>query len=413
MTATTVPSWLNKGTNPVPDWLQPHKIGRQDPNGTFMIRTKAGKEEVQARVLVGHLVFEYAGTAYAREPDDARALLTELEEEASGFCRTLPKGGDAPGAQVAPDPDGADDPDDISRRIRAAERSKSATRLRAKPVSRRPAAKVGHDPAIGAMPTIEWVHVEKLRIDASYQRTTDNGPSKALIKRIGKSWDWRLCVPLMVSRRPEGLFVIDGQHRLEGAQLRADIPQLPCCISTFDTPADEAAMFVAANRARRPMNRLDDFHAALAAGDADASAIKRQVEAVGFTIARNTSSAAWKPGEVAFTSAVASALRKHGEDVVRTVLTGMATAFPNQVLTTGGAIFSAVTRLLTSGREIDRDRLWRALRRYDVKGWASFVEGQDGGTDRAAAMREALLMAYEETAPADPAGPLEPEEMAA
>ncbi|WP_155986263.1 hypothetical protein [Novosphingobium resinovorum] len=49
-------------------------------------------------------------------------------------------------------------------------------------------------------------------------------------------------------------------------------------------------MFVAANRARRAINRLDDFHAALVAGDEDAVEINRVVEAAGLRVSRQTGS---------------------------------------------------------------------------------------------------------------------------
>ena len=60
------------------------------------------------------------------------------------------------------------------------------------------------------------------------------------------------------------------------------------------------------------MNRLDDFHAALAAGDSEAHQVRQLVTDAGLTIARNTSSTAWHAGEIAFTASIASTLRKHG-----------------------------------------------------------------------------------------------------
>jgi hypothetical protein len=68
-------------------------------------------------------------------------------------------------------------------------------------------------------------------------------------------------------------------------------------------------MFVAANRARRAINRLDDFHAALVAGDEDASEVRDIIERAGLTVARRTGSQSWLAGEVAFTSSVQTVLR--------------------------------------------------------------------------------------------------------
>ncbi|WP_198148416.1 ParB N-terminal domain-containing protein, partial [Elstera litoralis] len=177
--------------------------------------------------------------------------------------------------------------------------------------------KIAFGEARGSMPSIERVHIASLTVDSSYQRSIDNDGSRRLIASIAANFDWRLCAPLVVSRRIDGSkVIIDGQHRWAAAIRRGDLPQLPCCLFTYDSPEDEARMFIVANRARKAMNRMDDFHAALAAGDEDALDIRRLVSEAGLTIARSTSSTAWKPGEVTFTSSIATALRRHGDAVV-------------------------------------------------------------------------------------------------
>lgn len=250
----------------------------------------------------------------------------------------------------------------------------------------------------GMPPSIENRHPGELRVDDSYQRSIDTGPSQALIDRIARSWDWRMCLPLVVSKRDDGsLYVIDGQHRLAAAQARGDIPFLPCCVSVYGSVADEAAMFVAMNRARRSINRLDDFHAAQAGGDDEALAITALVHGAGFTVSRKTGSATWVPGEVAFTSAIAAVRRKHGDGIVRDALQMMAEAFPDQRLTAGSSVFTAICRvLITPPERFDKDRLFYALLKFDMQGWADFLRGAKGGDDRAAKLREVLLLAYDE-----------------
>lgn len=257
--------------------------------------------------------------------------------------------------------------------------------------------KRAYAPPIGGRPTIEWLHLDRLSMDASYQRSTDNHASQRLIASIAAGFDWRLCTPLVVSRRADGSFaVIDGQHRLLAARMRG-MDDLPCCVFTYETPEEEARMFVAANRSRKAMNRLDDFHAALAAGDSDAHQVQQLVTDAGLTISRNTSSTAWAPGEIAFTASIASTMRKHGAAIVSAALTNIAEAFPNQKVVHSGSIFLGIVKVLTSPPEgFDPDRLFQALLRYDAEGWGSFVTGLKGGDTRAVAIRDALLMAYEE-----------------
>ncbi|OYW85181.1 MAG: hypothetical protein B7Z20_09560, partial [Sphingobium sp. 32-64-5] len=192
-------------------------------------------------------------------------------------------------------------------------------------------------------------------------------------------------------------WVIDGQHRLAAAQLRGDIPFLPCCVGVYGSVADEAAMFVAMNRQRKAMNRLDDFHAAIASGDAEAIEIAKLITDAGFTVSRRTGSQSWVAGEVAFTSSIAKVLRKHGPKPCAYALTAMAEAFPDEVLSAGASMFMALTKIVISPpADLDPDRLFQALLRQNQQYWADFVAGVKGGEDRAIKMRDALLMAYED-----------------
>jgi hypothetical protein len=178
---------------------------------------------------------------------------------------------------------------------------------------------------------------------------------------------------------------------------RNDIPQLPCCVFRYENIEEEARMFIVANRARKPINRLDDFHAALAAADEDALEIQQLVESAGLSIARSTSSAAWRPGEVAFTSAIASAIRRFGSAVTSAALTNIAIAFIGQKLTHGGAIFGALVRIMSQPEtELDPDQLIDVLQRRTADEWGSYTVGITGGERRVAALREIIMNTYNE-----------------
>lgn len=369
--------WINRGSNPLPSWLSPHVSADRQPNGSFEIRSMIGKSEVSAKVHVGHAVILHRDIAYTRILGEADELIAELEEMDRAAPAPVGPGKNVDKSCAAKAP---------AARGRAAGKVKPTERKRAYP-----------EP-LGDPPTIEWIKVDRLSIDAVYQRSTDNDASRRLIASIAANFDWRLCAPLVVSRRPDGtLSVIDGQHRTVAAKQRGDIPHMPCCVFNYDGPEEEARMFISANRARKAMNRLDDFHAALAAADEDALEINRLVTEAGLTITRNTSSSAWKPGEIAFTASIASTLRKHGEQVVSAALTNIAEAFPDQKVVHSGSIFLGIVKMLTSPPEgFDPDRMFQALLRYSAEEWGSFVTGLKGGDTRATAIRDALLMAYEE-----------------
>lgn len=371
------PLWINRGQNPIPDWLASHVADEREANGAFTIRSLVGKAEVMARVHVGHAVVVHRSVAYARPLAEKDELLLELEEMDRAASAPVGPGKNVDKSWPAKTP---------AARGRAASKAKQQERKRTYP-----------EP-LGDPPTIEWIKVDRLSIDAVYQRSTDNEASRRLIASIAANFDWRLCAPLVVSRRPDGtLSVIDGQHRTVAAKQRGDIPHMPCCVFNYQGPEEEARMFISANRARKPMNRLDDFHAALAAADEDALEINRLVIEAGLTITRNTASSAWKPGEIAFTASIASTLRKHGEQIVSAALTNIAEAFPDQKVVHSGSIFLGLVKVLTSPPEgFDPDRMFQALLRYSAEEWGSFVTGLKGGDTRATAIRDALLMAYEE-----------------
>ncbi|QUT04822.1 hypothetical protein KFK14_17550 [Sphingobium phenoxybenzoativorans] len=379
--------------------MRAYMVGERQPNGTFLIKTKRG----QARVHVGFAAIERNGEPWTMHPDSVKSFVAELEEGEAGYGNLPRTPSSGPEAEVAPRDD---DTDEITRRIRASSdiatrpqpKVKAVVAISPQPTRTAVARKAKFAPPLGMPPSIENRNPAELNIDDGYQRSIDTGPSKALIERIARSWDWRMCLPLVVSKRDDGsLWVIDGQHRHAAAMLRGDISYLPCCVGVYGSVADEAAMFVAMNRARRAINRLDDFHAAQAGGDAEALQIAELIEAAGFTVSRKTGVASWVPGEVAFTSAIGAVLRKHGAAVVSQALDMMAKAFPGERLVAGSPVFTALCRILVRPPDnFDPERLAAGLRTFDMKGWASFLAQAKGGDERAQRLRETLLMAYDD-----------------
>lgn len=356
-----VRNWTNDGSS-IPDWVRIQLSGEPAPNGTFLIATPVGT----ARVHQGDVVIEHQGQLWSRPPDEVPQLIDGFGAEAA-----------LPIAAIGPGKD-----------AQFWTKSKAGNGRK-----RGGGRKVGFRPPIGKMPSIEWVHTTELTVDQSYQRSIDNEGSRRLIASIAANFDWRLCAPLVVSRRPDGSkVIIDGQHRWAAAVRRGDLLQLPCCLFTYDSPEDEARMFIVANRARKPMNRLDDFHAALAAADEDAVEIQRLVTEAGLKMARNTSSSAWKAGEVAFTSSIAVALRRHGTPVVSAALTSIAEAYDGHPLTYGASIFGALIKLFANPPEgFDPDDLVPTLRGLDMVALGQIVHGLSGGDSRAVAVHAAIL----------------------
>lgn len=351
--SNAIRSW-RCGEFPIPDWVMRNLMGGIESNGTFALKTPLGP----VRVHPESTVIEHGGNLQVLSSADAADFLVNLE--------------------LAGTPTG---------------KRRRNERKRVDQLSIYP-------PPLGPQPSIEWIHLERLSIDSTYQRSTDNDASRRLIANIAARFDWRLCAPLVVSRRSDDtLNIIDGQHRWQAACKRIDIPQLPCCVFRYANIQEEARMFLLANRTRKPINRLDDYFAALAAADEDAMEIQKLVTDAGLTVARNT--ATWQPGEVVFTAAIANAIRKFGAPIASAALTDIAVAFPNQKLTQGAAIFAALVRILSQrGPDFDPDRLMAALQARTADEWGAFGAGLRTGELRTTALREAIMRAYEQIQPA-------------
>lgn len=360
------------GDLPLPDWVPPHIIGDIAPNGTFEVVTESG----HVRVHPGNALIERCGTVWVCPMDETSVFVKTLKQNGSSALNNI-------------------GPGKASRFGTAAIHKSRFESSGVEGVAQRPR----YAAPIGCLPSIEWIHTSRLSIDSTYQRSTENAASRRLIASIAAKFDWRLCSPLVVSRRTNDvLTIIDGQHRWKAACRRDDIPQLPCCVFRYEDMKEEARMFIVANRARKPINRLDDYYAALAAADEDASEIDRLVRTAGLSVSRTTSSAAWGAGEIAFTSAISKAIRRFGVPIVSAALTNLALAFRDQRLMHGSAIFGALVQIMSKpSTDFDPDRLLKALSSRKAEEWSQFVTGIIGTNEREAALRTAITAAYEKS----------------
>jgi len=345
--------WVHDGSA-IPDWVKSGVNDDVSPNGTFLLKTPVGT----ARVHLGNVVIQHRDGLWCRDPGEVCDLVASLRAEDLNNVTAIGPG----------------------KTAQFGTKSKSA-------------AKKGFRAIVGAPPIIEWVAPAHLSVDPSYQRSIENAASRRLIASIAASFDWRLFSSLIVSARPDGTrVIIDGQHRWAAAMRRGDLTHLPCCSFSYPTPEDEARMFITANRARKAMNRLDDFYAALAAADEDALEIHRLVTEAGLVVSRSMSVVARNPGEITFTSSIATALRRHGDQVVSAALTSMAEAFSGSVVAQGSSVFNALVLLFATPPEgFDPDALVPALRQVDLAGFRNVIRDVQGSEERADALRVAIV----------------------
>lgn len=223
-------------------------------------------------------------------------------------------------------------------------------------MSRPATTKLKVNAIVGSLPVLQYCTPEQLLIDESYQRSIEHEGSQSLIRKIAVYWDWAKCQPLAVSRRPDGgLYVVDGQHRLAASRLRDDIHQLPCVVTSFDSAEQEAAMFVALNQQRRPLNALELFKAAVAANDFEACQIVQCVKDAGLRIASSSNLVTAKPGGITNIGGLQQCYRQHGVLTLTTALKVLASAYPQQVLRYAGSIFPGIVAVVADETRLRAD----------------------------------------------------------
>jgi hypothetical protein len=254
------------------------------------------------------------------------------------------------------------------------------------------------NPVRGRRPVLQNFTVSELQIDPRYQRSIETGPSQSLIRRIARDWDWRLCQPLLVAGRgDEGLFVVDGQHRLAAARLRGDIGDLPCVMISWRDANEEASAFVELNRARKPLGALDLFRASLAGADPDALALRAMIEEVGLSIAPHTNPKHWRPGMLHNISGIQKCLRLHGEEITRRTLRILAQSFAGEVLQYAGTLFAGLYPLLaTLGDDCDDGLMIMVLQGASQADWLKDIAAieVERGIHRSKATAEVIRIAY-------------------
>lgn len=121
-----------------------------------------------------------------------------------------------------------------------------------------------------------------LNIDTTYQALAPRNPR--LVKEIGKKFDLAVFGRLRTVRRENGaLFIVDGRHRWEGAQIAGRM-LLPCDIYNVHSRKREIEIFLACNTRIRKVPQGMLFMAEVAAGDAQAIALNRLVQTAGLAI---------------------------------------------------------------------------------------------------------------------------------
>jgi hypothetical protein len=126
-------------------------------------------------------------------------------------------------------------------------------------------------------PELKWIKLTQLYVPTEYQRSTKSNSSTKNINYIKLNFNWADCGTLIVcplkGSKPPQYAIIDGQHRFRAAEARGDIAEIPCVVISEREADAQALNFVVINKRRVKLHPLQEYHAAVVAGDPDATAL--------------------------------------------------------------------------------------------------------------------------------------------
>jgi len=129
---------------------------------------------------------------------------------------------------------------------------------------------------------LQWIDKKYLNVDLDYQRD----PNSNKIMELAKAWNWIACGVIIVGKRNNKYWAIDGQHRVIAAKKRSDIKELPCIVFKSSNQVEEARGFVASNSNRKPVMAIDKFRALLVAKDENALFVKETLDKAKISVSK-------------------------------------------------------------------------------------------------------------------------------
>lgn len=153
----------------------------------------------------------------------------------------------------------------------------------------------GFDP--GPAPMLEWIRIERLVVDDSYQRDLKPG-NWAAIRKIAAGFRWSRFSPVFVAPIEGGRYaIIDGQHRTHAAAM-CGVEAVPCQIVQM-THSEQAESFAAVNGMVTKVTSWNLFKAALTGGEDWATEAAQVAKDAGCQLMTgNASQKNRKPGQI-------------------------------------------------------------------------------------------------------------------
>lgn len=237
----------------------------------------------------------------------------------------------------------------------------------------------------------ELISVDSLKVDPLLNAQRQFNPVWA--NALEKIWDSRWLLPAMVSRRPNGDYLIDGQHstavalRLEGPDFKRD-----CMVYEGLSEEDEARLFLAANRDRKQVSHFDTFRVSVKAGEPLACRVLNEVRAVSLDVAAGTST-----NRIGGVQALLT-IGKMREGLITRALVVVASAWGRDKASWDSMVLRAVAIVINDHWDvIDDKRLYERLMTMPVGMWKSkamSLTPSGGGSESRSTPLAKLIVAH-------------------
>ena len=159
--------------------------------------------------------------------------------------------------------------------------------------------------------------ISVLNFDMVYQRKT----SKGKVNEIARKFDSGVVGALIISKRENGYYVVDGQHRILAMELN-HVKNAMCLVHEGLTLEQEAELYIKCNNSRKAPSATDNFRAKIISGDPVSKDILKICEEIGYKllIDKNANIQAAAGFKITSVSGLITVYKTYGADIFRETL---------------------------------------------------------------------------------------------
>lgn len=252
----------------------------------------------------------------------------------------------------------------------------------------------------GLVPDLDWININSLTIDDTYQRDTLSKRSQQNIKKIKEAFAWSKFSPLTVADLGNNKYsIIDGQHRYIAAKELGDITDLPCWIIPQCQTKSQADAFIDINKNRVYVNNWQMYKAKLAANDENATRINEFLNTVNITVPFNGYCS--KPNMTLAIACIGKHLQQHNDAYLSEVIADILKAYPNKIgQLKRDLIDTLVLFKIRNGAKIKDEIIIKTLQAFDnadrITGKAAELRAVDTSLKAGEAHYKVFLNKYKE-----------------